>query len=320
MGAKDSPLCSPWYPLGGSADGAAALWGRGSRLESDPCLFRREPREPAVIMTKCLKLACRAARVVVFAMIAVSRVSAQDSIGAALRGLVVGESAAHRLYTSRGWAPVWLDDQGLSLQGRAAMALLRDADTHGLPASDYATAALDTAVKRLGLRTTSAATLARADLLLSTAMLQYLEDLHSGRARFAPFARPAAEAIDWAKALAEAVAADSVARLVSASEPQLTQYRNLRTLLGRYRLLAAMAQPVLPDGPSVWPGDLSAADLLRRRLQLEAESAPGPSQARTPMSMTIRSPRRSGCFSYAMDCVPTRSWVLGLSRRSIRRS
>ncbi|HEY8259325.1 MAG TPA: L,D-transpeptidase family protein [Gemmatimonadales bacterium] len=229
-----------------------------------------------------LRLTRRMSGALALAVLLVSHVSAQDSVGVALRGLVIGESDVWRLYASRGWAPVWLAGHGLSSQGTAAIAQLRDAASHGLRPNEYATAALDSAIGRLALPGTSAATLARTDLLLSTAMLQYLEDLHLGRARFAPFSRSPAESIDWPAALTEAVAADTVARLVLASEPRLTQYRNLRALLIRYRLLAAgPPQPIVPDGPSVWPGaPYPGTDALRRRLQLEEKLPPASSTDR----------------------------------------
>lgn len=164
---------------------------------------------------------------------------AQDSVGAVIRGLVVGEVEMSRLYASRGWAPLWLDGSEMTGPGRTAVGELLAAASHGLDPSDYNAWALDSMAGSLGSAPASALRLARLDLLLSLSMCRYLEDLHTGRARFFPFARPPAERVDWVAALEQGVAGDSIPRLVEASEPQLTQYRNLRLLLARYRGLAA---------------------------------------------------------------------------------
>lgn len=144
-----------------------------------------------------------------------------------------------RLYSSRGWVPLWLDGSGPSRPGRAALGELLAAASHGLDPADYNGAALDSMAGRLDGSRASARDLARLDLLLSLSMRRYLDDLHTGRARFFPFARPAEEQVDWVATLAEGVEGDSIPRLVEASEPRLTQYRNLRLLLAKYRTLAA---------------------------------------------------------------------------------
>lgn len=205
--------------------------------------------------------------------IAARPAGAQDSAGAVIRGLVVGEVEMSRLYASRGWAPLWLDGPDMTRPGRAALGELLAAASHGLDPTDYNGWALDSMAGRLGRARASALDLARLDLLLSLSMCRYLEDLHTGRAGFFPFARRAAEPVNWVAALEQGVAGDSIPRLVEASEPRLTQYRNLRLLLARYRTLAADSTvPVVPSGSVVLPGQPYAdAEVLRRRLRLEGD-------------------------------------------------
>jgi L,D-transpeptidase YcbB len=215
--------------------------------------------------------------------IAARPAGAQDSVGAVIRGLVVGEVEMSRLYASRGWAPLWVDGHEVTRQGRAALGELLATASHGLDPTDYNGRVLDSMAGRVGRARASPLDLARLDLLLSLSMCRYLEDLHTGRARLFPFAGPAAKQVDWVAALAQGVAGDSIPRLVEASEPRLTQYRNLRLLLARYRTLTADSTvPVVPSGPVVLPGQPYAdAEVLRRRLRLEGDMSPG-GQAPSP--------------------------------------
>lgn len=202
---------------------------------------------------------------------------AQDSAGPALRGFV------------------WLDGSGVTRQGRAAIDELLAASSHGLDPDDYNARALDSLARGAGRA--PALDLAATDLLLSGSMVEYLRDLHSGRAHLAPFARPPADNVDWAAALGAATAGDSISRLVAASEPHLTQYRNLRVLLQRYRRLASEAPPpLLPVGPAVRPGEsYAAADVLRERLERDGDwqgGALAPAQSPTYDDSLSRAVRR----------------------------
>ena len=197
----------------------------------------------------------------------------QDSVEAALRALATGQVEMSRLYAPRGWAPLWADGMRMTVPGRSAVGELLAAASHGLDPSDYNAPALDSMAGHLGRARVPALERARLDLLLSLSMRRYLEDLHDGRARFFPFEKPTAERVDWAAALGQGVAGDSIARLAEASEPRLTQYRNLRLLLARYRRLAAdSVPPIVPSAAIVPPGQPYAyAEILRRRLRLEGD-------------------------------------------------
>ncbi len=165
------------------------------------------------------------------------------------------------------------------------------AASHGLDPRDYDAWTLDSAARRRGPAGAPALELPRVDSMLTRSMLRYLADLHGGRARLSPFARPSTDDVDWVEALRQGIAGDSIPGLVKSSEPRLTQYRNLRLQLARYRRLAAdSAMPLLPDGPVVRPGDeYPSAGTLRRRLRLEGDLNPegeaAPSAARYDESL-----------------------------------
>ena len=155
-------------------------------------------------------------------------------------------------------------------QERAIIEQLLAAPSQGLDPADYNAWALDSMARRVD--PAAPVDHARFEVLLFASMTAYLRDLHSGRARFAPFVQ-STEDVEWTSALRSAVAGDSIAKLVGASEPPFTQYRNLRVHLERYRRLASSsAPPSLPAGPSIRPGEpYTARDALRRRLELEGD-------------------------------------------------
>lgn len=162
------------------------------------------------------------------------------------------------------------DAAGVTRQDRAAIDALLAASAHGLDPGDYDAWTLDSLARGIG--PAAVPDRVQIDALLSASMIAYLQDLHSGRVHFAPFARPVDD-VDWASALRQAMAGDSIERLVAASEPHLTQYRNLRLLLQRYRRLASEpSPPLLPHGPLVRPGQpYGASEALRTRLEWEGD-------------------------------------------------
>jgi L,D-transpeptidase YcbB len=227
----------------------------------------------------------------VLALLAVRPAAAQDAAGVHIRSMVA--QAHHpwarrpdfpryvdvvaRLYASRSDVPVWLTDGRLSSPGRAAIAELVAAADQGLEPADYDAATLDGLSRGLPHPSWNALAIARFDLLLSVDLLRYLDDLRGGRVRPGPFGHDRAPpGMDLALAVGDAVAGDSVARLVTALQPPFAQYRSLRVHLARYRRLAAESpSPLLPAGSVVRPGmPYAGARALRRRLADLGDLAP----------------------------------------------
>ncbi|HEU4953933.1 MAG TPA: L,D-transpeptidase family protein, partial [Gemmatimonadales bacterium] len=209
---------------------------------------------------------------------------AQDSVAATLRPFIASATlplarwpdfsphaeAVARLYASRADALLWIDRGRPTPAAHEAMTALGSAGAHGLDPGDYDAATLGrlAATLRSGR---PAADLAGFDLLLTVDLLRLVDDLRSGRLADEPYARPrrTGSRVDLAAVLSEALRADTVARLVAASAPPLTQYHNLQRLLALYSRLAADTTlgPVETAGP-VRPGDrFSQVTMLRRRLR-----------------------------------------------------
>jgi murein L,D-transpeptidase YcbB/YkuD len=94
--------------------------------------------------------------------------------------------------------------------------------------------------------------------------------------------------MDLAAALSGALQGDSVARLVGASAPRLTQYRNLQRLLAGYRRLAADSTLRLRDlRRTVRPGEVYADVAALRRLLTATGDRP---EAAIPDTSTVYGP------------------------------
>ncbi|MGA0610864.1 L,D-transpeptidase family protein [Caldimonas sp. KR1-144] len=155
----------------------------------------------------------------------------------------------------------WLDAaQRPNAEARDALSLLAEAASDGLDPADYRVAAGEGAA---------------FDAELTRQMLRYLRHLHAGRvdARALGFRIDArGQDIDFAERLAQALRTHRLRETAADLAPDLPQYRSLRALLARYRLLAAQLDNQhdagLPAGPSVREGDsYAAAAALRRRLR-----------------------------------------------------
>jgi L,D-transpeptidase YcbB len=215
--------------------------------------------------------------------LAPSAVQAQDSVAAAVRPLVAAGTLPMarwpdysrytdpvvRLYASRADAPLWLEGGRPSTAASEALAALAGADAHGLDPADYDAKTLARLAQGIALG--HAADQARFDLLLTVDLLRLLDDLESGRVARKPYARagPDSGRPDLADALSGALRADTVARLVAASAPRLTQYRNLQRQLVLYRRLAAdpTLAPVETTGPVRAGEPFPEVQTLRRRLR-----------------------------------------------------
>lgn len=177
--------------------------------------------------------------------------------------------AVTQLYQLNEERPVWLEDLRVSRSGHAAIRALLQAEVHGLDPADYHGAVLDSVAHRSVGDPLSQVDQHRFDALLSIGLIRYLDDLQFGRLHPLPLDRSGADrGIDLARAILDAISGDSIPQLVAATAPQLAQYRNLQSLLARYRALASNAAPTpgLPPLP-VRVGDRYAeAVALRWRL------------------------------------------------------
>ena len=153
--------------------------------------------------------------------------------------------AVTRLYHLNGERPVWLEDLHVSRSGHAAIRVLLQAEVHGLDPADYHGAVLDSVAHRSVRDPLSQVDQHRFDALLSIGLIRYLDDLQFGRLHPLPLDRSGSDrGIDLARAILDAISGDSIPQLVAATAPQLAQYRNLQSLLARYRVLAMSTAPI----------------------------------------------------------------------------
>jgi murein L,D-transpeptidase YcbB/YkuD len=136
------------------------------------------------------------------------------------------------------------------VQARALVQTLRDAQTYGLRAQDYAAEPLAAQIARLDAAAESSADLAAFGSALSAAARALVHDLHFGRIDPAAtgFDIPRREpAFDYGATI-EQLASDDPAAVIARIEPQLLHYRLLKEALLRYLQLAA--EPGLTALPS----------------------------------------------------------------------
>jgi len=167
-----------------------------------------------------------------------------------------------RLYETGEYAPLWVDGSGRpSPDARDALALLADAARDGLDPADYGASILtSTATVLAGMSAAPVSTMAAFDTGLSASALRYLRQVHSGRVDpraigFRMTTPP--DDHDYVALLRSAVTSHRVPEAAAGLAPPLALYRALRSMLVRYRALAAdpMLQPPLPPATAVRPGE-----------------------------------------------------------------
>ena len=162
--------------------------------------------------------------------------------------------------------PPWLADG--AAQARLAVRLLEQAGAHGLDPQRYGAADLALRLDTVG----DASAAAALERDLGAAMLHYLRELHAGRTPSVYRAPDAADTIDLAARLAEAVRDGRLQQLVDDAAPAIPLYRRVMASLAHYRELARLhpAWPPLPAASgAVAVGDrYPGTALLRERLHL----------------------------------------------------
>jgi murein L,D-transpeptidase YcbB/YkuD len=154
-------------------------------------------------------------------------------------------SASHR----------WADAIGRpTADARQALDILARAREEGLDADAYDAANLEQAAGLLARGGGSPADVAAFDTRLTTAVAQYVHDVHEGRVDprslgFRMNVQP--DAHDFPALVTSAVAERRLAALIEEFTPRLALYRNLRSALAGYRDMAAAAAHETMPGPKV---------------------------------------------------------------------
>ena len=186
-----------------------------------------------------------------------------------LDGVTIKSARVRALYDGRSGAPIW--------PGRVDLVtkVLRDAAAEGLDPAAYHLSAI--ATRQADRSDEGQAVL---DVLVSDAVLRYASDVRYGRERPRITAEVALEPAPDPVPLVQVVAtaADSGEALRALSPPH-PEYRRLRAVLADYRamLAAGVEWPIVPDGPTIRPGNSDpAVPRLRVRLAATGEYTDDP--------------------------------------------
>ena len=177
-------------------------------------------------------------------------------------------------YAARGYAPVWT----LRRRVDELLALLATAESHGLDSRDYNLPQITSL--RARVRASDDAQLrAVYDLALTESLIRFGYHQRFGKvnpARIEPawnFSRQFRPGKDPLSALGAAVAAPSLEGFLGEWLERAPLYRALQDTLATYRAIATQGGwPLLPEGPTLRPGDEDArVPLLRRRLAIKGD-------------------------------------------------
>ena len=169
-----------------------------------------------------------------------------------------GASAALRQLYGQGEARLlWSQAGEPTVQARALITELTEAETYGLSSSDYAVAEL--AKLRDAPASAPETQWARFDVELSAAALRFVSDLHFGRVspEAAGFQlQEPRESYDLGAAVTRIAGGSDVVGAIAAAEPGFFHYKLLKQALAHYREIAQHGQlPTLPPvSRSVMPG------------------------------------------------------------------
>ena len=168
------------------------------------------------------------------------------------------------LYEKGSYLPLWIDAAGRpDRNAHDALALLERATDEGLDPVDYRQDQLEQLAAALERASPPVRDAASFDVALTAAMLRYLHHLHRGRIDPQTIGwrlRVPADCHDVAALLRSAVTEHRVEKTAADLRPPLEQYGALRTMLARYRSLAAdgTLERLPPLAAAVHPGERSS--------------------------------------------------------------
>ncbi len=191
-------------------------------------------------------------------------------------GFSVHAKSLDRFYAARSHALAWFERSNSRPVVATALAQLRRAPEQGLATEDYDVDWLAQEVRAIETGAVTPARVARADVALTLTLFRYLSELHLGRVRptDAEFRYAVAyreHALD--ATLSRALLQNQLAQVIAAAEPAFPMYARLKSLLARYRQIAAKPiadlPPLPPRAKRIKPGErYHGTPQLRQRLRL----------------------------------------------------
>ena len=195
--------------------------------------------------------------------------------------------ALSAFYRAQGYAPSWILDGKLTKRALAVIARIKAADTDGLDPSVYHVPHVQIGVAMPAAQTA----LARAEVMLSQAVIDYVHDAYSGRLNPADIS----ENFDYKPHIADPVEAlnkislaEDAPKVLASYNPQRPEFQALREKLAEARAAENNLPPVIPAGRNLKLGMKDPrVVILRQRLKIE----PPPPPAETPM---VQAPAADG--------------------------
>ena len=155
--------------------------------------------------------------------------------------ITVDTASYREIYNAMEYQPLWVDDSGLTSRAEDAIAVIANAGSQGLSAKRYGIEAIQTLTHSVSLRgEPDTRTLAAIDLLISHAILNYMEDTRDGalspqRKERITMNRKTADSV---KLLTIAATSSNLKELMKTQEPENAEYKALRATLDAYRAIA----------------------------------------------------------------------------------
>jgi murein L,D-transpeptidase YcbB/YkuD len=185
-------------------------------------------------------------------------------------------------YRTQGFAPSWILNGKLTDRALSVIARIKQADMDGLNPSDYR-------VPHAQIGVAMAATdeaLARAEVMLSQAVIDYVHDAHSGRLDPADVSQNLdykPHIADPVEALTKISLADDAAKVLASYNPQQPEFLALRDKLAEARASEKNLPPVVPPGRMLKLGMKDPrVIILRERLKVVPPAPPSTPVASDP--------------------------------------
>ena len=188
------------------------------------------------------------------------------------------DKALTEIYYANGLQPFWIEEGRPGSRAADILAVLEDADSHGLDPSSYFVDKI-----HQYWESSEVTGLVRLDILLSLGMMRYVADQREGR--IAPreidpklFDTARDAEIDWETLSPAAFGTPDMKAFLSQQAPPSQQYRALRKKLSEYKDLAARGGwPSIPEGEVLKPGMKDKRVMLVRQRLAATATLPGSS-------------------------------------------
>lgn len=215
-----------------------------------------------------------------------------SSLGAGDRPAGVDADAWRRattVYAAGNYAPIWSSAGRIGPRAEQLVTALTRAGDNGIPVNRYPISAIRAAVDSLAVRNAAdrqvdsprmVQLLARTDVLLTATLARYASDMLTGivdphSIESGWHIDPSTTDVD--SAVAHVLGAAEFGRALASLQPEADGYVTLRQELARYRGIARDGGwQLIPDGPTIHPGDSSArVPSIAARLIAEGFATPG---------------------------------------------